>query len=163
MPLDASSLLARLHSQLVAFDAALAQVAPVSGGGGAPAAPPAAGGGGGGGGAPAGGGGGGMMQLLLPVLIFVGFYFFLIRPQQKKQQELESKLKKGDKVLTTGGIAGKIIDLRERRAVLEIAPNVRIEVLRTAISGIDDGDAPAKDAKDAAKDDDKTKTADAKK
>lgn len=160
MSLDPSS----LYSHLVRLDvalASLAQVAPVGGGGGAPA-------GGGGaapapasGGAPAAGGGGSsMMNLLLPVLIFVGFYFFLIRPQQKKQQELESKLKKGDKVLTTGGISGKIIELRDKRAIVEIAQNVRIEILRTAISGIDEGDAPAKDA---VKDDEKAKPADAKK
>ncbi|MGZ6093091.1 MAG: preprotein translocase subunit YajC [Polyangiales bacterium] len=138
------------------FAGALAQVAPVqgpAGGGGAPA--PAAPGGGGGSSAPTGGGSGGsggMMQLLFPVLIFVAFYFFLIRPQQKKQKELDSKLKKGDRVFTNAGIIGKIVDLGEKRVTLEISKGVNVVFLRTAIGGVDEGDAPAKtESKEAEK------------
>jgi preprotein translocase subunit YajC len=125
---------------------ALAQVAPGppgGGGGGTPAAPggsPAPSGGGGGG----GGGSGGMMQLLFPVLIFVAFYFFLIRPQQRKAKDLESKLKKGDRVFTNSGLIGKIIDMDEKRATLEIAPNVKVQILRNSIGGLDEGDSPKK-------------------
>jgi preprotein translocase subunit YajC len=141
---------------------ALAQVqAPAGGGGGQPAQGAPAGGGSGGGGG--GGGAGGIGPLLFPVLIFVAFYFFLIRPQQKKAKELESKIKKGDRVFTNAGIYGTIIALKERRAVLEIAKGVQIEVRRDAIGGIDEGDDPkpaAKDSKDAKADD---KPADAKK
>jgi preprotein translocase subunit YajC len=134
------------------FAGALAQVAPVQGpAGGAPApAAPA-----GGGSAPSGGGsagGGGMMQLLFPVLIFVAFYFFLIRPQQKKQKELDSKLKKGDRVFTNAGIIGKIVEIGERRVTLEVSKGVNVVFLRTAIGGIDEGDAPAKtESKEAEK------------
>jgi preprotein translocase subunit YajC len=130
---------------------ALAQVAPVNGaGGGAPA--PAAPGGGGGGSSGGGGGSGGMMQLLFPVLIFVAFYFFLIRPQQKKQKELDSKLKKGDRVFTNAGIIGKIVELGEKRVTLEVSKGVNVVFLRTAIGGVDEGDAPAKtESKEAEK------------
>jgi preprotein translocase subunit YajC len=135
------------HSELGAFaHAALAQVAGPSGGGQPAApAPPS----GGGGGAPSSGGGGGMIQLLFPILIFVAFYFFLIRPQQKKAKELDSKLKKGDRVFTNSGLIGKLVVLGEKRATLEIAPNVKVEILRSAIGGLDEGDEakPAKDDK----------------
>lgn len=152
------------------YTGALAQVqAPAGGGGGgapAPAAPAAGGsGGGGGGGSPAGGGAGGITPLLFPILIFAAFYFFFIRPQQKKAKDLESKLKKGDRVFTNAGIFGTIIVLKDKRATLEIAKGVQIEVRRDAIGGIDEGDE-----KPAAKDDDKksekkddAKAADAKK
>lgn len=123
---------------------ALAQVAPVqgppAGGGPAPAAPGGGGSTGGGG----SGGSGGMMQLLFPVLIFVAFYFFLIRPQQKKQKELDSKLKKGDRVFTNAGIIGKIVELGEKRVTLEVSKGVNVVFLRTAIGGVDEGDAPVK-------------------
>lgn len=84
-----------------------------------------------------------MMTLLMPILIFVAFYFFLIRPQQKKAKDLESKLKKGDRVFTNGGVIGKIVSLGEKRAMLEIAPGVKVEVLRSSIGGIDEGDEAA--------------------
>ncbi len=132
-----------LSRVLFQIDSAIAQVAPPAGGGGAaPAAPAPAGGNGGGGGAPAGGGGG-MIQFLFPILIFVAFYFFLIRPQQKKQKELDSKLKKGDRVFTNAGIIGKIVELGDRRVTLEVAKGVNMTFLRSAIGGIDEAD-PAK-------------------
>lgn len=137
----------------LSITSALAQVAPVApgGGGGAPAPAPA-------GGSPApssgggGGAGGGAMQLLFPILIFVAFYFFLIRPQQKKQKELESKLKKGDRVFTNAGIIGTIIELGDKRVTLEVAKGVRMEFLRTAIGGIDEGDPKADPKKTESKD-----------
>ena len=85
-----------------------------------------------------------MLQFLLPILIFVAFYFFLIRPQQKKARDLDSKLKKGDKVFTNSGIIGTVVTLGEKRATLEIASGVKVEVLRSAIGGLDEGDAPKK-------------------
>ena len=91
---------------------------------------------------------GSMMQLAFPILIFVAFYFFLIRPQQRKAKDLDSKLKKGDRVFTNSGLIGKVITLGDKRATLEIAPNVRVEVLRSAIGGLDEGDdAKSKDEK----------------
>lgn len=71
------------------------------------------------------------------ILIFVVFYFLLIRPQQKKarqQQEFLSALKKGDEVVSSGGIYGKITGLTDSVVTLEIADNVRIKVSRQAIS-----------------------------
>lgn len=120
-------------------ESALAQVAPVAGGG-APAPGPAAPAGGS---APSGGSSSsssGALQLLFPILIFVAFYFFLIRPQQKKQKDLDTKLKKGDRVFTNAGIVGKIIEMSDRRVTLEVAKGVNMVFLRTAIGGIDEGD-----------------------
>ncbi|MDR9502350.1 MAG: preprotein translocase subunit YajC [Desulfurivibrionaceae bacterium] len=71
------------------------------------------------------------------ILIFVVFYFLLIRPQQKKarqQQEFLGSLKKGDEVVTSGGIYGKITGLTDTVVTLEIADDLRIKVSRSAIS-----------------------------
>ena len=81
-----------------------------------------------------------MLQLLPIVLIFVVFYFLLIRPQQKKMKqhkELLSAIRRGDRVVTGGGIIGtvsKVIDDNELQ--LEIAEGVRVRVQRQMISGV---------------------------
>ncbi len=79
-------------------------------------------------------------------------YFMVIRPQQKKakeHQELLNKLKKNDEVMTSGGIYGKVVDLKETVVTLEVAPNVRIRVHRPQISAVFTGEkAPAKEGKD---------------
>jgi preprotein translocase subunit YajC len=83
-----------------------------------------------------GAGGPGMQSLIFLVLIIVVFYFFMIRPQVKKQKEMSnyrSSLKKGDKVLTSGGLYGKINDVKETTVTLEIADNVIVKVDKTAI------------------------------
>ncbi len=77
------------------------------------------------------------------VLVFVLFYFLIIVPQRKRQRAVDdmlNNLKAGDKVVTSGGIYGQIISVREdkRTVQLKIAENVRIEVARTAISGLQD-------------------------
>src|SRR6266567_7723963 len=80
-----------------------------------------------------------MMTLLPFILIFVIMYFMVIRPQQKKtkeHQELLNKLKKNDEVMTSGGIYGKVVDLKETVVTLEVAPNVRIRVHRPQISAV---------------------------
>ena len=87
-----------------------------------------------------GGGGpqGGIMSFVPLVLIFVVFYFLLIRPQQKKakdQQNFIAGMKKGDKVVTSGGLHGEITGLTERVVTLEIADNVRVKVARQYILG----------------------------
>jgi preprotein translocase subunit YajC len=88
-------------------------------------------------------GGGSLVQLLPFILIFVIFYFLLIRPQQKKQrlaqQEREAllkALKPGDKVITTGGIYGTIVAVREKddTVQLRIAQSVSVEAERSAIA-----------------------------
>lgn len=77
------------------------------------------------------------MSFLPLILIIVVFYFFMIRPQIKKQKEAKSfmeNIKKGDKVVTIGGIHGKIHEINDNHFMLEIAEGVKIKVLKTAIS-----------------------------
>ena len=91
--------------------------------------------------APAAGLGGNLGGLLLPVMLIVVFYFLLIRPQQKKQKEhkaLLGALKRGDRVLTAGGIFGKVMVVKDGvdEVEVEIAPNVRVSVLRATIGDV---------------------------
>ena len=77
-----------------------------------------------------------LMSFLPLVLIVVVFYFFMIRPQMKRQKEtrlFREGLAKGDKVVTTGGIYGKIIEIKETTIVLEIAKDVLIKVDKNGI------------------------------
>lgn len=88
--------------------------------------------------APAGGGqGSGLSGILMMVLIFVVFYFFMIRPQQKRQKEIKKQresLQIGDKVVTSGGIYGKIREMKDDNTVIiEIAENVRIKVDKNSV------------------------------
>jgi len=99
------------------------------------------------GGAPQGTGGGGAGSLLssfLPlILIFVIFYFLLIRPQSKKSKEhrtMLENLKKGDKIITSGGIYGVIEGIETNTITIKIAENVRIKVSRSSIAGLRTGD-----------------------
>lgn len=92
-------------------------------------------------------GGFGALQQLLPfLLIIVVFYFFMIRPQMKRQKELKKyreELKKGDKVITTGGIYGKVAEIKEAHVMMEIAHDVLIKIDKSAII-MDMSDAQAK-------------------
>jgi preprotein translocase subunit YajC len=87
------------------------------------------------GGAPAGG----MMGSLLPLLLmFLVFYILLIRPQQKRtkqHKEFLNSLKKGDEVITSGGLFGRVTGITESVVTLEVADKVRIKVQRGNISG----------------------------
>lgn len=77
-------------------------------------------------------------QFVPLILIFIVFYFLLIRPQQKKAKEHQNYLanmKKGDRVITGGGIHGVIAGLTDTVVTLEVAENVRIKVSRSAIAG----------------------------
>jgi preprotein translocase subunit YajC len=78
-----------------------------------------------------------MLTSLLPLLlVFVVFYFFMIRPQMKKQKELttfRSAIAKGDKVITTGGIYGKVIDVTDNIVTIEIANDVKVRVDKNAV------------------------------
>ena len=73
----------------------------------------------------------------LPIIfVFVIFYFLLIRPQQKKQKEFEKMLagiKKNDEVVTTGGIHGTILNVKDDTFTLKIDDNVKIEINKNAI------------------------------
>lgn len=77
--------------------------------------------------------------LIFMGLLFAVFYFILIRPQQKRQKEhrqLLENLKKGDKVMTTGGIQGTIVALSENMVTVEIADKVKVKVGKTYIAGL---------------------------
>ncbi len=90
-------------------------------------------------GSPAGqsqGGGQTWMGLLPLLLLFVVFYFLLIRPQQKRQKQHKSfleGLKKGDKVITSGGMYGTITGITDDSVTLEIAEKIRARVLKSSI------------------------------
>ena len=79
--------------------------------------------------------GSGIGQFIPLILIFVIFYFFLIRPQQKKVKEhkaMVESLKRGDKVVTTGGITGTVVRLIDNDKVeVEIAENVKVEIVKS--------------------------------
>ncbi|GAB1415509.1 preprotein translocase subunit YajC [Paludibacter sp.] len=87
--------------------------------------------------APATGGMQGMSGILMMVLIFAVFYFFMIRPQQKRQKEIKKQrenMKAGDKVITSGGIYGKIREIKDDNTVIvEISENVRIKVDKNSV------------------------------
>ena len=77
-----------------------------------------------------------LMSFLPFLLIIVVFYFFMIRPQMKRQKEMKQfrdKLAKGDKVVTTGGIYGKITEVKENAVILEIAKDIEIKVDKAAV------------------------------
>jgi preprotein translocase subunit YajC len=80
-----------------------------------------------------------LIQLVPFLLIFVIFYFLLIRPQAKRQREhatMLAGLKKGDEVLTQGGIFGVVVGTRDDVVVLKIAEETKVEVSRQAISAL---------------------------
>ena len=67
------------------------------------------------------------------------FYLILIRPQQKKQKELQKMidaLKKGDRVMTTGGIFGSVVGLKDNIVVVKIDENTKIEMLKSAVASV---------------------------
>jgi preprotein translocase subunit YajC len=79
------------------------------------------------------------------LVIFAIFYFLLIMPmrkRQKKHQELLSKLSKGDRVVTSGGLFGTVVEVQGDRVILRVAENVKLEVALSAVAGL------AKDASD---------------
>jgi preprotein translocase subunit YajC len=94
------------------------------------------------GGAAAGQGAGGFGGLIPIVLMFVIFYFLLIRPQQKRNKEhkeMITNLKKGDRIITSGGIYGRITGLDDATLTVEIADKVRVKVARGNVSGLAQG------------------------
>jgi len=89
---------------------------------------------------------------IMMILIFVVFYFFMIRPQTKKQKELQAQrdaMKKGDKVVTAGGIYGEIKEVQETAFIITIAKDVTIKVSKDSVF------ADAADAQQAAAKDEK--------
>ena len=90
-----------------------------------------------------GGGGGqgaaGFSGFIPIILMFVIFYFLLIRPQQKRQKDhrsMVSNLKKGDRIITSGGLYGRITGIDETALTVEIADKVRVKVARSNVSAL---------------------------
>ena len=86
---------------------------------------------------------------IMMILIYVVFYFFMIRPQTKKQKELQAQreaMKKGDKVVTAGGIYGEIKEVQENAFIITIAKDVTIKVSKDSVF-MDVADAQAAEKK----------------
>ena len=91
----------------------------------------------------------GFAQFIPLILIFVIFYFFLIRPQQKKVKDhklMVENLKRGDKVITSGGVIGTVERIMENdRAEIQISDNVKVEIIKsTGIQGLLNNQEPKK-------------------
>ena len=82
----------------------------------------------------------GIAQFIPLILIFVIFYFFLIRPQQKRVKEhktMVESLKRGDEIITSGGIIGTIDKIMEDdRIIVEIAENAKVQIIRSTITSL---------------------------
>jgi preprotein translocase subunit YajC len=94
----------------------------------------------------ASGQGGGFGAFVPLILMFAIFYFLLIRPQQKKQKQhrqMISDLKKGDRVITSGGLYGRITGITDTIVTLEISEKVRVKVARANISALVQADTPS--------------------
>ena len=75
-------------------------------------------------------------SIIMMALIIVVFWFFMIRPQMKRQKELKKyrdELKKGDKIMTTGGIFGKIVEINDFTVIIEVESQARLKVSKEAI------------------------------
>jgi preprotein translocase subunit YajC len=98
--------------------------------------------------APQGGcAGGGAQPLIMMGLMFLVFYFLLIRPQQKKakeHQKMLDELKKGDQVITRGGVIGRVSGVQDNVLTIEVQEKVRLRVLKSYVEGrFQDGTATA--------------------
>jgi preprotein translocase subunit YajC len=97
-------------------------------------------------GAPAGGGMGGLVQLLPFILVFAIMYFLMIRPQQRKVKEhraMVEGVRRGDQVVTSGGLIGKVTKVADNELEVELAPNVKVRVVRSTISQVVSKTEPA--------------------
>jgi len=98
--------------------------------------------------------GGTFVTILTMGAVFVVFYLFIIRPQNKKQKETErmvNALKKGDKVITIGGIHGEVTSTKEQTVIVKVDDACKLEFSRSAIATIVRDDKDAKSAKPAKK------------
>jgi len=81
----------------------------------------------------------GFEGLLFPVALIAIFYFLLIRPQQKRNKDhkkMVAEAAKGDEIITSGGILGKITEVGDHFATLEIAPNLSVQLMKSSISSV---------------------------
>ncbi|SEM79588.1 preprotein translocase subunit YajC [Palleronia salina] len=87
----------------------------------------------------AGGAGGAFASFVPLILIFAIMYFLLIRPQQKKvkeHQKMVEALRRGDQVVTAGGLVGKVVKVDEGEATVELAENVKVRVIKSTIAQV---------------------------
>ena len=95
----------------------------------------------------AGGAGSAFASFVPLILIFAIMYFLLIRPQQKKvkeHQKMVEALRRGDQVVTAGGIVGKVVKVREDGEIeVELAPNVKVRVVRSTVAHVRAKSEPA--------------------
>lgn len=81
-----------------------------------------------------------LMQFVPIVLVFAIFYFLLIAPMRKRQKALQSLiegLKKGDRVVTNGGLYGTVAGVEDKAVILKIADNVKVKVAKSAVAGLE--------------------------
>jgi preprotein translocase subunit YajC len=95
-----------------------------------------------------GGGAASMLIQLVPIALVLGIFFFLvIRPQQaerRRREQMLASLKKGDRVVTSGGLIGTVVGVTDRKVSLKLGDTIRVECLRSAITGLEsDGKADA--------------------
>ena len=83
--------------------------------------------------APEGGGASNYSFLIMMGLFFVIIYFFMIRPQQKRQKDIQKAIKPGDKILTSGGLYGKVREVSDKYMLVEIAEGVKVRIDKTSI------------------------------
>jgi preprotein translocase subunit YajC len=77
-----------------------------------------------------------LVTFLPLILVFVVFYFFMIRPQMKKQKELtnyRNSLAKGDKVITTGGIYGRVLEVKDNFVMVDVGGDVKLKIDKSAL------------------------------
>jgi len=77
-----------------------------------------------------------LVTFLPLILVFVVFYFFMIRPQMKKQKEMtnyRSSLKRGDKVITTGGLYGRVYEVKENYILMDVGGDIKLKVDKNAL------------------------------
>jgi preprotein translocase subunit YajC len=79
------------------------------------------------------------IQFLPLILVFVIFYFLVLRPQAKRQKDLQKQvaaLKRGDRVVTAGGIFGEVADVKDTTVMLRISENVKVEFTKQSVVGV---------------------------
>lgn len=106
-------------------------------------------------------GGSAWSGMVMIVAMIVIFYFFMIRPQNKKQKELKKareSMKKGDKIVSAGGIHGRIKELKDNVVMMEVAPGVVIKIDKASVfADPTPASAPSKESKNDAKKEDREK------
>ncbi|MDH3745785.1 MAG: preprotein translocase subunit YajC [Acidobacteriota bacterium] len=85
-----------------------------------------------------------LIQFVPLILIFGIFYFFLFAPMRKRQKALEQlieNLKKGDRIVTTGGVHGEIASVKDKVVLVKVADNVKLRISRSAVAGLEGSEA----------------------